>query len=168
MGIQSSINSLLSQAQSLVAFYKGFQKADDIIKDTTATKKEAKIQTEIAAGNAPMKDGKVDPEWLKKQREEFDNSKIGKLQKQIFQNEINRNNDPSLADLLAKYDTKNAALDSVIETQSANSKLKNDMAEKIARASVEARTDSINKTKSDFNEHTARLIRYYGKGSGNP
>ena len=168
MGIQSSINALLSQAQSLAAFYKGFDKADQIIKDQAITKKEAKIQTEIAAGNAPMKDGKVDPEWLKKQREEFDNSKIGKLQKQIFQNEINRNNDPSLADLLAKYDTKNAALDSVIETQSANSKLKNEVAEKIARASVEARTDSINKTKSDFNEHTARLIRYYGKGSGNP
>ena len=168
MGIQSSINSLLSQAQSLAAFYKGFQKADDIIKDTTATKKEAKIQTEIASGNAPMKDGKVDPEWLKKQREEFDNSKIGKLQKQIFQNEINRNNDPSLADLLAKYDTKNAALDSVIETQSAISKLKNDMAEKLARASVEARTASINQTKSNFDEHTASLIRFYGKGSENP
>ena len=45
---------------------------------------------------------------------------------------------------------------------------KNEVAEKVARASVEARTDSINKTKSNFNAHTASLIRYYGKGSGNP
>ena len=168
MGIQSSINSLLSQAQSLAAFYKGFDKADQIIKDQAITKNEAKIQTDIASGNAPIKDGKVDPEWLQKQREEFDNSKIGKLQKQIFQNEINRNNDPSLADLLAKYDTKNAALDSVIETQSANSKLKSEVARRVARASVEARTASINQTKSNFNEHTASLIKYYSKGSENP
>lgn len=168
MGIQSSLNSLLSQAQMLATFYKGFDKADKIIKDQKITKNEAKIQTDIAAGNAPMKDGKVDPEWLKKQREEFDNSEIGKRQKQIFQNEINRNNDPSLADLLAKYDTKNAAIDSAIETQSTNSKLKNEVAEKLARASVEARTDSINKTKSNFDEHVASLIKYYGKGSGNP
>ena len=168
MGIQSSINSLMSQAQMLATFYKGFDKADKIIKDTTATKNEAKIQTEIAAGNAPKTpEGKVDPEWLKKQREEFDNSKIGKLQKQIFQNEINRNNDPSLADLLAKYGNENP-VDSAIEAQSANSKLKNEIASDLARASVEARTASINKTKSNFDEHTASLIKYYSKGSGNP
>ena len=45
---------------------------------------------------------------------------------------------------------------------------KNEVAGKVARASVEARTASINKTKSNFDEHTASLIRYYGKGSGNP
>ena len=46
--------------------------------------------------------------------------------------------------------------------------LKNEVAGKVARASVEARTDSINKTKSNFDEHTASLIKIYGKGSGNP
>ena len=71
MAIQSSINSLLSQAQMLATFYKGFDKADQIIGDTTATKNEAQIQTEIAAGQAPMKDGKVDPEWLQKRRNEM-------------------------------------------------------------------------------------------------
>ena len=45
---------------------------------------------------------------------------------------------------------------------------KNEVAEKVARASVEARTASINKTKSNFDEHTASLIKYYSKGSGNP
>ena len=47
-------------------------------------------------------------------------------------------------------------------------KMKNEIASDLARGSVEARTDSINKTKSNFDEHTASLIRYYGKGSGNP
>ena len=45
---------------------------------------------------------------------------------------------------------------------------KNEVAGKVARASVEARTASINKTKSNFDEHTASLIKKYGKGSGNP
>ena len=69
MGIQSSINSLLSQAQSLAAFYKGFDKANQIIKEQSITKNEAQIQTDIAAGRAPIKDGKIDPEWLQKRRE---------------------------------------------------------------------------------------------------
>lgn len=150
MGIQSSINSLLSQAQRLATFYRGFDTADKIVKDQKITKNEAQLQTDIAAGHAPMKDGKVDPEWLQKRRDEFDNSKIGKIQKQIFQNEINRNNDPSLADLLAKYNTKN------------------EIASDLARASVESRTASINQTKSNFDEHVASLIKYYSKGSGNP
>ena len=62
MGIQSSINSLLSQAQRLATFYKGFDKVKQFVGDQETTKNEAKIQTDIAAGNAPMKDGKVDPE----------------------------------------------------------------------------------------------------------
>lgn len=167
MGIQSSVNNLLAQVQRLATFYVGKDKVDQITGDTTSTKKEAQIQTDIAAGNAPMKDGKVDHEWLQKRREEFDNSKIGKIQKQIFQNEINRNNEPSLADLLAKYGNENP-VDSAIEAQSANSKLKNKVASDLARASVEARTASINQAKSNFDEHVASLIKYYGKGSGNP
>ena len=71
MAIQSSINSLLSQAQSLAAFYKGFDKANQIIKEQSITKNEAQIQTDIAAGRAPIKDGKIDPEWLQKRRDEM-------------------------------------------------------------------------------------------------
>ena len=71
MGIQSSINSLLSQAQRLTTFYRGYKKAEDIVGNTTAAKNEAQIQTDIAAGNAPMKDGKVDPDWLQKRRDEM-------------------------------------------------------------------------------------------------
>ena len=71
MGIQSSINSLLSQAQRLTTFYKGYKKAEDFVGDQAIAKNEAQIQTDIAAGNAPMKDGKVDPEWLQKRRDEM-------------------------------------------------------------------------------------------------
>ena len=46
--------------------------------------------------------------------------------------------------------------------------VRNEIASDLARGSVEARTDSINKTKSNFDEHTASLIKKYGKGSGNP
>ena len=46
--------------------------------------------------------------------------------------------------------------------------VRNEIASDLARGSVEARTDSINQAKSDFNAHTASLIKYYSKGSGNP
>ena len=174
MGIQSSINSLLSQAQSLAAFYKGFDKADQIIKDQAITKNEAKIQTDIASGNAPIKDGKVDPEWLKKRRDEiskilfYPNGKLstaGETKARILElnrrdgfeiNQKNKDflNDPRVQDYLKSF--------------AANSKLKSEVARRVARASVEARTASINQTKSNFDEHTASLIRFYGKGSENP
>ena len=63
-------------------------------------------------------------------------------------------NDPRVQDYLKSF--------------AANSKLKSEVARRVARASVEARTASINQTKSNFDEHTASLIRFYGKGSENP
>ena len=46
MAIQSSINSLLSQAQNLATFYMGFKKADDFIKGQDDIVKGQKEQTE--------------------------------------------------------------------------------------------------------------------------
>ena len=174
MGIQSSINSLLSQAQSLAAFYKGFDKADQIIKDQAITKNEAKIQTDIASGNAPMKDGKVDPEWLKKRRDEiskilfYPNGKLstaGEAKARILEDKIKGGKEFKLGDIGFYTDPR---VQDYLKSYAANSKLKNEVAGKVARASVEARTASINKTKSNFDEHTASLIRSYGKGSENP
>ena len=71
MAIQSSINSLLSQAQRLTTFYAGYGKAKQIVGEQAKAAGEAETQTEIAAGNAPMKEGKVDPEWLKQRRESY-------------------------------------------------------------------------------------------------
>ena len=107
MGIQGSINSLLSQAQRLSTLYKGYKKAEDIVGNQEITKNEARIQTDIAAGNAPMKDGKVDPEWLQKRRDEmykgladdyyqhmFDNdgklSEQGKMEAQYLYNQTRK------------------------------------------------------------------------------
>lgn len=193
MGIQSSINSLLSQAQSLATFYRGFKKADQIIGDTTAAKGEAKIQTDIAAGIAPMKDGKVDPEWLKKQRDEFykeafnddgtltsggqesarfidsrvkEGVKLDSDVNEFYNNHMVQNYLKSYA---AESELKRlkSAIDT-LEPSIISQELKNEVAGKVAKMSVKARTDSINKTKSNFDEHTASLIKYYSKGSGNP
>ena len=195
MGIQSSINSLLSQTQSLATFYKGFEKADKIIGDQEATKNEAQIQTDIAAGNAPMKDGKVDPEWLQKRRDEFykksaddynnrmfdNDGKLTEIGKEEAQHLYNQNrkgvkfgdkyvndfyNDSRVKDYLKSINEKleknerlrkvlfeSAPLDSVIETQSPNSELKNEVARKVAKISVKSRTNNINKSKADFKKH---------------
>ena len=72
MAIQSSINSLLSQAQRLATFYAGYGKAKQIVEDQAKAAGEAETQTEIAAGNAPKTpEGKVDPEWLQQRRESY-------------------------------------------------------------------------------------------------
>lgn len=180
MGIQSSINSLLSQAQSLATFYAGFNKADKIIGDQAITKNEAKIQTDIAAGNAPMKDGKVDTEWLQKRREAIENNiSTDKKYREYKGIPSNVTLNPSQlkavqeADDILKntgYELEPKTIDQLAIRNSfiEQEELKNEVAGLVAKMSVKARTDSINKTKSNFNEHTASLIRYYGKGSGNP
>ena len=107
MAIQSSINSLLSQAQRLATFYSGFNVADKIVKDQKITKNEAKIQTDIAAGNAPMKDGKVDPDWIQKRREEFEKkifnddgtlSRMAETKARFLQHRINIGIEPNSYD----------------------------------------------------------------------
>ena len=187
MGIQSSINSLLSQAQRLATFYKGFEKAGDFIKgqeaQTEATKnlqktieekyKEYKgIPSNVTLHPSQLKAVQEADDILQNTGYQLDNEtidRIASLSSEIAkENKDFYNNGTSVAEYLKSYNDKNAALDSAIETQSTNSKLKNEVAGKVARASVEARTDSINKTKSDFNAHTASLIKEYAKGSGRP
>lgn len=196
MGIQSSINSLLSQAQRMATFYSGFNKADDIILDQEIAKNEARIQTDITAGNAPMKDGKVDPEWLQKRRDEYDikaainddgslteygkqkaltwdriiklGGKPDKYNKAFYNNKSVKNYLKTLKDDTARYEYELDKLESSVDAQAAKPELQNKVAGRVARASVKARTNSINKTKSNFDEHTASLIKYYSKGSGNP
>ena len=193
MGIQSSINSLLSQAQRITTFYKGYTKAKQFVGDQETTKNEAKIQTDIAAGLAPMKDGKVDPEWLKKQRDEFykeafnddgtltsggeesarfidrrvkEGVKLDSDVNEFYNNHMVQNYLKSYA---AESELKRlkSAIDT-LEPSIISQELKNEVARKVAKFSVKSRTNSINQAKSDFNAHTASLIKKYGKGSGNP
>lgn len=171
MGIQSSINSLLSQAQNLVAFYKGFEKAGDIIKGQEITKNEAQIQTEIASGNAPMKDGKVDPEWLQKRREKYtlDNSffsSTGELTARGAMKAQRLSSDMAKGERIGYGDIK------FMEDKRVQEYLKSfnesTAGKVLANKRVVERTDSINQAKADFNAHVASLIKKYGKGSGNP
>ena len=171
MAIQSSINSLLSQAQSLAAFYTGFNVADKIVKDQKITKNEARIQTDIAAGNAPMKEGKVDPEWLQKRREQylFDKSMfrstgeltaVGAMRSQRILSKIEKGEELGFED--RKF-IRHPVVQEYLKSFN-----KSTAAKVLANQRVVDRTDSINQTKSNFDEHTASLIKYYGKGSGNP
>ena len=171
MAIQSSINSLLSQAQSLAAFYTGFNVADKIAKDQKITKNEAKIQTDIAAGNAPMKDGKVDPEWLKKRRESY------MVDNNIFRNtgELTGRAVMKAKGILSKKEKGEGisfADRKFMEDPRVQEYLKsfneNTAAKVLANKRVVEKTDSINQAKSDFDEHIASLIKEYGKGSERP
>ena len=171
MAIQSSINSLLSQAQSLFTFYKGFEKAEDILGKQKEAANEAQIQTDIAAGNAPMKDGKVDPEWLQKRRGQYmvDNglfSSTGELTKrgQMIAEELSSKRIEGKA---ISYKSQKFLGDSRVQ-EYLKSFNESTAAKVLANKRVVERTDSINQAKADFNEHTASLIKKYGKGSGNP
>ena len=171
MAIQSSINSLLSQAQSLAAFYTGFNVADKIVKDQKTTKNEAQIQTDIAAGNAPMKDGKVDPEWIKKRRDQYmanndlfmENGELSRKGKWIAEELSSKR----IKGTAISYKSQKFLGDSRVQ-EYLKSFNESTAAKVLANKRVVERTDSINQAKSDFNEHTASLIKKYGKGSENP
>ena len=151
MGIQSSINSLLSQAQRLATFYAGYHKAGEFIKgqesQTEATKKLQKtFEERYKEYKGIPSDVTLHPSQLKAVQEADD----------VYQH-TGYELDPKTIDGIALRN-------SFIEQE----ELKNEVAGLVAKMSVKARTDSINKTKSNFDEHTASLIKYYSKGSGNP
>lgn len=169
MGIQGSINSLLSQVQRLATFYVGKDKVDDFIKGQENIVKGQESQTEATKSLQEAFE-----EINRKNKEQFYHemfdqdgnlSRHGEEEARHLESKIKRGieldqennefyNNPRVQDYLKSF--------------AANSKVKNEVAETVARASVEARTASINKTKSNFDEHTASLIKYYSKGSGNP
>ena len=160
MAIQSSINSLLSQAQSLAAFYKGFEKAGDLIKgqesQTEATKKLQESFEERF-----RKEFNIDPK-TPLTREHQRAVEWGRIQEKRTGDIV----EPSRALKAGKVFTSLDERRRLILEK--NMEVKNEIASDLARASVEARTDSINQSKADFDEHTASLIKEYAKGSGNP
>ena len=152
MAIQSSINSLLSQAQSLAAFYKGFEKAGDFIKGQEDIVKGQEAQTEATK--------KLQESFAERFRKGFsigDKDPLTKEQERAIKWGIKREKETG------RVVHPGAAL-----WQARHMAVKNEIASDLARASVEARTDSINQSKSNFDEHVASLIKKYGKGSGNP
>ena len=152
MAIQSSINSLLSQAQNLAAFYKGFEKAGDFIKGQDNIIKGQKEQTE-ATKNLQ----KTFAERFRKAFNIDDKANLTKEQERAIKWGMKREKETG------RIVHPGAAL-----WQARHMEVKNEIASDLARASVKARTNSINQSKADFNAHAASLIKYYSKGSGNP
>ena len=170
MAIQSSVNALMQQLYTIGAIGAGL--------------KEQKKQTKAAVASAPSfeerfrKRYNIDdktPLTLEQQSAvhwaAYEEGKVGHLispeaaMRRVRTTPIP---DEERSELLEYLREGNDTVDSAIEAQAAKPELQNEVAGKVARASVEARTASINKTKSNFDEHTASLIKYYSKGSGNP
>ena len=156
MGIQSSVNALMQQLYTIGAIGAGLR--------------EQKKQTKAAVASAPSfeerfrKEFKIDEKTpltseQKKAVEygEFAEKKRGAV--------ITPSEALSRTRKVAKSVER---MNAIMEQQRAGARVKNEIASDLARASVEARTNSINQSKADFNEHTASLIKKYGKGSGNP
>lgn len=164
MAIQSSVNALMQQIYTIGAIGAGLRQQK---KQTN----ETKIQTEIAAGNAQMKDGKVDPEWLQKRREQYT------LDNGIFSStgELTARGAMKAQRILSKnakgerigFGDKKFMEDHRVQ-EYLKSFNESTAGKVLANKRVVERTDSINQAKADFDEHVASLIRYYGKGSGNP
>ena len=156
MAIQSSVNALMQQLYTIGAIGAGL--------------KQQRKQTEAAVASAPSfeeryrKEFKIDEKTplTSKQKKEVEYGEyLEKKRGSVVT--------PSDAVKLTRHLEKaNERRRYIMEQERAGARVKNEIASDLARGSVEARTDSINKTKSNFDEHTASLIKYYSKGSGNP
>ena len=153
MGIQSSVNALMQQLYTIGAIGAGLR--------------EQKKQTKAAVASTPSfeeryrKEFNIDPKTpLTKEQQRA--VEWGRLQEKRTGGIV----EPSKALNAAKHMVSNAERRRIILEK--DMEVRNKIASDLARASVEARTNSIKQTKSDFDEHTASLIKKYGKGSGNP
>ena len=150
MAIQSSVNALMQQLYTIGAIGAGLR--------------EQKKQTKAAVASAPSfeeryrKEFNIDPK-TPLTREHQRAVEWGRLQEKRTGGMV----EPSKALNAAKHMVNNAERRRAILEK--DMEVRNEIASDLARASVEARTASINKTKSNFDKHTASLIKYYSKGS---
>ena len=153
MAIQSSVNALMQQLYTIGAISAGL--------------KSQKEQTKAAVANLPSF-----PERFRKEFNIDDKAPLTKEQERAIKWGIMQEKrtgslvEPSRALKAAKSILTTEERRKLILEK--NMAVKNEIASDLARGSVEARTASINQAKSAFDKHTASLIRYYGKGSGNP
>ena len=138
MAIQSSVNALMQQLYTIGAIGSGLR--------------EQKKQTKAAVASAPSF-----PERFRKAFNIDDKANLTKEQERAIKWGMKREKETG------RIVHPGAAL-----WQARHMEVKNEIASDLARASVKARTNSINQSKADFNAHAASLIKYYSKGSGNP
>ena len=156
MGIQSSVNALMQQLYTIGAIGAGLR--------------EQKKQTKAAVASAPSFE-----ERFRKAYNIDKNTPLTHDQNMAVKFGAHREArlgsivEPGEAVRWVRVQKLNAErMQSFIDSQRVAPEVKNEIASDLAKASVEARTDSINQAKSNFDEHTASLIKYYSKGSGNP
>ena len=156
MAIQSSVNALMQQLYTIGAIGAGLR--------------EQKKQTKAAVASAPSFE-----ERFRKAYNIDKNTPLTFDQKMAVKFGAHREArlgsivEPGEAVRWVRLQNLNGErMQSLIDSQREVPAVKNEIASDLARGSVEARTNSINKTKSNFDEHTASLIKYYSKGSGNP
>ena len=153
MAIQSSVNALMQQLYTIGAIGAGLR--------------EQKKQTKAVVASAPSfeerfrKEFKIDAK-TPLNREQKRAIEWGMAQEKRTGSIVEPSRALKAGKVFTSLDERRRL---ILEKDMA---VRNEIASDLARASVEARTDSINKTKSNFNEHTASLIKYYSKGSGNP
>ena len=153
MAIQSSVNALMQQLYTIGAIGAGLR--------------EQKKQTKAAVASAPSfeerfrKEFKIDAK-TPLTREQKRAIEWGMAQERRTGGII----EPSRAMKAGKVFTSLDERRRLILEK--DMEVRNEIASDLARGSVEARTNNINKAKADFNAHTASLIKKYGKGSGNP
>ena len=162
MSIQGSINNLLSQAQRLATLYVGYGKAKDVI---TGQENIVKGQQEIVKGQEEQTAAtkSLQETFESRYRSKLDIPADAKLRpSQREKIEIGTKLEQELGRPVSLATVDNVYM------RNKEAKFKNMMAQNMAKAEVDAREDSINQSKKGFDEHIASLIRYYGKGSGNP
>ena len=162
MSIQSSVNNLLAQVQRIATFYTGANKVKNVIEgqqDIVKGQKEiVKGQEEQTAATKSLQET-----FESRYRSKLDIPADAKLRpSQREKIEIGTKLEQELGRPVSLATVDNVYM------RNKEAKFKNMMAQNMAKAEVDAREDSINQSKKGFDEHIASLIRYYGKGSGNP
>ena len=162
MAIQSSVNNLLAQVQRLATFYTGASKVQNVIEG----------QENIIKGQQDIVKGQEEQTAATKSLQEtFENryrsqlnipadAKLRPSQKEKI--EIGTKLEQELGRPVPLATVAN------IYMRNKEAKLKNMVAQNMAKAEVDARADSINQSKKGFDNHIANLIKEYGKGSERP
>lgn len=156
MAIQSSVNALMQQLYNIGAISAGLreQKKQTAIDKAALPSYEERFRKEFKLDEKTP----LTPEQKKAvEYGEFLEKKRGTV---ITPSEAWRRTQ--------NFAKMNERRRSFMDAQSAAPAVRNEVARDLARSSVESRTDNLNQSKSDFEAHTASLIKEYGKGSGRP
>lgn len=168
MAIQSSINSLLSQAQSLAAFYKGFKKAGDLIKGQDDIIKGQEAQTEASQNllksfEERFKEYKGIPSDVVLNPEQQDIVNIGTELEEGMGRAVDIGGAEYIHNKTKKMGFKNIAEREAAEDEAFMSHIKNEVARVVAERDAKKRLDSAIEAQSPNSELKNELARKVAK-----